>query len=43
MIARMPSTTPRVIGRAIEGRILELEDVTSHCEVIDTAKLSGET
>ena len=27
----------------IEGRILELEDVTSRAEVIDTAKLSGET
>lgn len=26
-----------------EGRILELEDVTSRAEVIDTAKLSGET
>lgn len=27
----------------IEGRILELEDVTSRAEVIDTAKLGGET
>ncbi|MBO6560962.1 MAG: transcription elongation factor GreA [Nisaea sp.] len=27
----------------IEGRILELEDVTSRAEVIDTAKLGGKT
>jgi len=27
----------------IEGRILELEDVTSRAEVIDTAKLGGDT